>query len=148
VSASTTIASGKDARILLENASNVMVDISGSSNEYKIDLTDGLGKYFVFADDFQRVVPGGKSASITLTALYSPTGGEGFDLLTEWEDADDREVRYLIIDVKGAAGHRRWEGYVAVEKLSTGAKAGNGHPPTAAATLTSHGEFSWNTITT
>lgn len=146
--ASTTIASGHKSDVRVDNAGGTLTNVSGSTNQWSATMTNTNGKFFTFADSWQRVTDGGKSVSLNITALYSPTTDEGADLFLTWYATDPSGVRTVQIDYADASGAKRLTGEFAIDSATSGATAGQGGPAQVQATLASHGAPTITTTTT
>jgi hypothetical protein len=125
-----------------------LTNISGSSNNVTFTLTNANGKYFVFADSYQRVSGGGKSCQVNITALYSPTADESAEILLDWYNTNPSGTRTFQCDYADASGNHRLYGEFAIDSANSGMAAGQGGPSQVQATLASHGEFSIEPTTT
>lgn len=70
--------------ILLDNASDVPTDISGSSNTASISMSKETGEYRVFGGNWVKRLDCKKDATISLQVIYTTAANEGLDLLRDW----------------------------------------------------------------
>ncbi len=142
---STTVRNGKDSHILLDDTAGVPVDVSGTGNQWGLELDNLTGQAFTFAGDFPRTIDGKKNATLNVRFVFSPTANEGADLLRDcWNNQGNRTVQIDYPDA--SVGSERIIGEFVLDDLSFDAEAEDGTPLMFEATLLPDGELTLTTI--
>jgi hypothetical protein len=89
--------------ISLDNAANVLTDISGSLNSVEVALENGIAEFRPFSTKWKQRVVVGKDGTVTLRAIYSNLATEAVALLRNWFFGAADTARSLEIDIPDAA---------------------------------------------
>lgn len=73
-----------DAVLRLDNASNVLQDISGSSSSVDVNFDNKIGEFRVFGDEYVQRMQCGKDSSITIKGIATTAANEIRDLIEDW----------------------------------------------------------------
>lgn len=125
----TTSINGCNAVIRLEDNLGNLVDISGSSNEFNLDLANKLGEFHVFGGRWTKRKECKSDATLKLKIVYTTAANEGLDLLINWffVTRGDRTVR--LFPYGEATGADRWDGDYLIESANgIGAPAERAEP--------------------
>lgn len=146
--ATSTAINGCDAQILFAGPDGTMYDISGSSNEFTLDLNNDVGDFKTFGNKWRYRLQCGKDATLTLNVVYTMTNNEGFDLLRDWyfNGKGAREVRLRLPD--GSIGSDEYEGYFVLETMSIPSPSDEPAPIMVSATLLPNGPVNWSVVST
>lgn len=99
----TTAINACDAVIMLDNELGVPVDISGSTNNVDLDLTNELGMAHTFGSRYPFRLECKSDANIAMRALYTETDTEATRQWLRWYFVD-RGSKTLTIAVPDASG--------------------------------------------
>lgn len=117
--ATTTAVNACDVVIKLDNGAGVPVDISGSSNNVKFELTNDTGSQTVFGSDWKITLCCKGEAAITLEVLYTTAHTEARAMLMDWwfnHKCDQRTLAVYVPD--DSAGSDIYTVEVIQEKMS------------------------------
>lgn len=142
----TTTFNAQDVNIMLDDESDVLVDISGSANEASIAAEQEIGEYRVFEDRWMQRIDGGLSVEISLVTVYSSAEEEAVDLLKEWFFINNGGPRTMQVDVPSAMGGDRYSGEFRLADLNIPLEAAEAAPISVEATLQSHGAITLATV--
>jgi hypothetical protein len=131
----TDVINACGANVKLDNASNTLVDISGTGNEANIDLDQELGEYKVFGNAYKYRIACARDGSVELTVFYSTSSADGFALLKDWYFNSPNTARTLKVTV----GSDEYTGEMMLEKLTFPLKADEAKPIAVKASLKAHG---------
>lgn len=85
--------------IMLDNAANVLTDISGSSNKITVKFDNALAEWHTFGTQWKsrRVVH--KDGPLSLSGIYSTSATEVMQLIENWFHAGNDSPRSVMIYV-------------------------------------------------
>lgn len=137
-----------NAAILMAGPTGTMYDISGSSNEFTLDMNKDLGEFKVFGDAWRYRLECGKDATLSLTAVYTRAVNEALDLLRDWffSGSGARFIQLNLPSNEVAAD--RYEGYFMLESLSIPGTSDEAAPIMVAASLRPNGAVTYSTVVT
>jgi len=145
---STTVVNGCDTVIMIDGEAGTLVDISGTTNQLGMEFTITSEMWRSFASRYPGRLTCGKDMTASLVVVYSPTVGEGRELVEEWYHTSDGDARSFQFDISDASvGSLRYsgegviEGYV-VENI----EAGNAAAIQISFTILAAGEITLDTI--
>ena len=138
-----------DAVIRLENTSGGMQDISGSSNEATMSLTNELGMLRTFQARWPVRLACKSDASIDLKVVYTEADAEACSILKDWYYNHHGEARQVSINLPDeSAGSEKFLFDCLLETLSIPVKSDDANPILVSATLKPTGEFTWSMVAT
>jgi hypothetical protein len=142
----TTSLNACDAVIKLDNTAGNLADISGSSNEVTMDLTNDLGKVTAFGGRFPLRKECKSDATINLKAVYSGDDAEALLILMKWyfTDRGSRTITISIPDDSPGADLYTFE--VFLESLNVPAKSDDPNPILVSAVMKPTGTYTWTTV--
>lgn len=147
---STRAINACDAVIQITDAANVFTDISGTSNEVSMDLSNSIGEWKPFGQKFKRRLDCGKDAKISFKGFYSVgqnQGKEAVDIFKEWyfRKGGTRTLRVMIPD--DSVGSDLYEADVLIDTFSIPAKSDDANPIMFSADLLPDGTLTWDYVT-
>lgn len=136
-----TVVNGCDAAIWLDNASGTPKDISGTSNNFTINLTKKVGESATFGSKGPRRLGCGSDATLDLTILYSTDSDQAMDILKAWmlSSLSSRTVT-MFVPTKNV-GSDKYSGEWMLESLNIPVQAGEGKPIEVKARLLIDGDI-------
>ena len=145
---STTVVNGCDVVIEIDGEAGTLVDISGSSNQLTMDFSITAEMYRSFGSRYPGRLTCGKDAAFALTVLYSPTVGEGRELIEEWFHTSDGDARSYQFDIPDSSvGSLRYSGEAILESYSVeNVEAGNASAIQITANILPAGDVTLDTI--
>lgn len=146
MSQSTTVWNGCDVVLKLDNSSNVLTDISGSSNDVSIDFSQDIGDYKTFASKWKGRIPCGKDAKIKLKIVASKDTAEALKNILDWYFTTGGSKSIQIDAPDSTTGSDRFTGEVVLESFSIPLTADDASPVMAEVNLLPNGALSWATI--
>lgn len=133
----TTAINGCDAAIWCDDDSGTLKDISGSSNEFALDLKINVGATPTFGSRWPKRLMCGRDASLKLVVVYTTAADEGADIIKSWAlqqtDPGPRTIKLYVPDKN--VGSDVYSGEWVLESASWDVKAGEAAPLTIEATL-------------
>ena len=142
---SSTVRNGRNSQVLVDDESGSPVDVSGTGNQWGLELDNLTGQAFTFAGEYPRTIDGKKNATLSVRFVYSPTANEGADLLRDW--FNNQGARTVSISYPDAAvGSDQITGEFRLDDLSFDAEAEDGTPMMYEATLLPDGTLTNTTI--
>jgi len=130
----TTAASARSCAIRIDDENGAPVDVSGSTNQWGLDLDNQTGQMWTFSGDWPITRDGKKNASLTIRAVYTTTNNEASDLFLDW--FNNQGQRTVTIDYPDSSvGSNRLTGDFALDDFSQQGEAQNGEPMTVEVTL-------------
>lgn len=143
----TTSINACDVVVKLDNNSNSLVDISGSSNDVSIDMSNDVGKTSTFGSRWKISKNCKSEASISLKAVYSTADQEAVDLLKDWYFNSPGTSRTIQINVPdGEIGSDQYYGEMTLESLNIPLTSDDAAPIMVSASLSNDGPFYLETI--
>jgi hypothetical protein len=131
----------------VDNASGVLTDVSGSTNQASLDLAAQSAETFTFEGDYAIKKTCKKSITLALQALYSVTETEALNILMDWYFNSLGTSRTVQIDVPSSAvGGDRYSGEFILESLSLPLTADDAAVILVSAALSNDGEVVRSTI--
>lgn len=129
----TTFVSACDVKIYLDDENGIPQEISGSSNEIKLQFLKKMGELQTFGGGYPVRLSCGKDAQFNLIAVYTMALNEAKDLINEWYHGNaGRELRTLDIRIPlqdgTLIGGDRYFGEVALENYDFTASSGDASP--------------------
>lgn len=150
MTATTTDINACDCSIELDNKNGTLVNISGSSNQVSMDLTQTLGTLWLFGSRFPRRKQCKSDATIAFRAVYSMASGEAMDALRDWfynKPGTPKRLRVRLPN--GANGADQYEfPKVLLERLNIPVQATDANPILVDATLRPDGDFNYSVVAT
>jgi len=137
-----------DVVVKLDNDGNpqTLVDISGSSNQVTMNLTNALGVLHMFGSRWPIRLECKSDAEITLRAVYSEVDAEAVRQLLRWYFTD-RGHKTLTVDVPdGSAGGDKYTFEVFLASLSIPLDGADANPVLVEAVMQPTGEFTLTAI--
>jgi len=145
----TTAIVATNCVILLDNAANVPVDISGSTNSATIGLEHGVAEWRTFSTQWKSRKVVGKDAPVSLRLVYSTAAAEGAMLLKNWFTGGVDAARSLYIDIPDdQPGAFRMYGEYVLENLNINLDAEADDVVRVEADLKPTGEVQFATVST
>lgn len=143
----TTARNACDARLYLDNASGVLVDISGSTNNVKIGLTRDIGDFKSFGTQWRGRLTCGRDSKVSLVIIFSTTASEGYQLLKGWWTAGGD--RTFQVDIpEDAIGNDRYSGEFVLASLDLPLASDDAKPIAVTAELLPNGAVDITAIAT
>jgi hypothetical protein len=99
MTATTTEIVATNCVILLDNAANVLTDISGSLNSVKFSPKNGIAEWRVFGDQWKSRKVVGKDMPVSIHAIFTTAAAEAAQLTQGWFFGGNDSPRSLMIDV-------------------------------------------------
>jgi len=147
---STTTINACDASLWLDNAAGTLTDISGSSNNLTMAITNGVGDRRVFGSKGPIRKVCGQDVQFDIVVLYSTAEDEGLDLLRDWAlGANYKDARSFVLYLPDKnVGSDKYSCEVVQESLSIPADPGEPAAIEVSATLLITGELSYTKAAT
>jgi len=147
MSQSTSVFNACNAVIKLADASSVLQDISGETNEVSIELENQLSEYYTFGGAYPGRLECKRDGSVEFSVYGSTAATEALRLIQGWYHTT-RGNRNIQIDPNGSGiGNDRYTGAMKLEKYSVPLKADDGTPVLVKASLKADGGVFWAQIT-
>jgi hypothetical protein len=145
----TTAINACDAVIRLENSTGGLQDVSGSSNECSMELTNELGLLRTFQARWPVRLACKSDAAIELKVVYTEADSEGCSILKDWFYNHHGENRQISISLPDeGVGAEVYTFDCLLEKLSIPVKSDDANPILVSASLKPSGEFTWAMVAT
>ena len=146
---STTIINACDASVWLDNASGVLKDISGTTNNLTLALSRNVGATPVFGSRWPRRKMCGNDCQVDFTILYSTAGDEAMDILKDWIMGTVDDARSFVVYLPDKnVGSDKYYGEFVLESLNIPATAGEGKPIEVTGRLLVDGSFATTSVAT
>jgi len=145
----TTGRTGCDVVIWVDNESNTLTNISGSTNSVSLSLTNNVsGGTYTFGSQWPTRFACGKDATISASIIFTTAADEAFDTLLTWyHDPSTASARSLRIQAPdGSSGSEQWDMEVYLAELSWDMTAGDAEPMMVSVTFTPTNEVVHNNI--
>ena len=145
----TTAVNGCDVSVWLDDATNTLRDISGSSNNVELNFDHDVEAYVTFQSKWPGRLECGKDATWTLHVIYSETANEGFDILKNWFFASSpgkRTCRVYTPDKN--VGSDRYSGEFRIDSLNWSSDRATAGPTMVTAVLLPDGEVTHSDVAT
>lgn len=143
----TTAVNACNVVLSIDNASGVPVDVSGSSNQAGINMTVTTAETNTFDGQWAIKKACKTAASLSVTATYSVTETEGYNILADWIFNSPTTSRSVTIDIPDSTvGSDRYTGEFVLESLDVPLSADDAGVILAAAALSNDGAFVRSTI--
>lgn len=137
----TTSESACNVVIAIDDDGGVLTDASGSTNQVDMEFTVNDGSTTTFDGDFEITKVCGKSATMSLTIVYSTTADEAWDLVKGWYHEYDGASRSVRIDIPNSdAGNDRYLGEWTLLNYSLPLSSSEAGPIVVSANLKNDGE--------
>lgn len=147
MAATTTAVNACDVVVKLDNVASALTDISGSSNNVKIEWTNATGSQTVFGSDYDITLCCKTSVAITLEVLYTELHTEAKTILTDWQFNKHCAQKTISIYVPDdSAGSDIYTCEVIMEKLSLPLSSNDAAPILVSATLKNAGAMTCTTV--
>lgn len=144
----TTAINACDAVVQLTDSNGLWFDISGSSNEVTIDITNDVGEVVVFGGQWKISLSCKSAATFALNAVYTTASNEAKDLLIDWQFTNTG-TRILQVNIPdNSIGSDRYQSTVILESLGIPATSGEAAPIIIAASMRNNGEVTFATVAT
>lgn len=145
----STVINGCNAGIVMNDHVGVPYDISGSSNEWNMELTLDQGDYRLFGDRGTYRLSCGKDATLSVVGVYSQDSRELMQMMLNWYFYYPGQARYLHCELPQAIiGADRFFGNWVLNKLPVAAKATEAGPISVSIDLMIHGLVGWQKVST
>lgn len=132
----TTAKNACDIKLLVDNSSGILVDISGSANRVEAAFTQQMGEYPVFGGAWVKRLICKKDATVTVQIVYTTAANEGWKLLKDWwnnYNDQPRTIRWMApTDEVGADD---FHGEVLIDSMTVPFDGGQAGPVMVALTL-------------
>lgn len=113
---STTVVNGCDVVIQFDGEAGTLVDISGTANEVGMTFPITSELWRSFASRYPGRLTCGKDMTGTVKLSYSPTVGEGRELVEEWYHTSNGAARSFQVDIPDSGvGGLRYSGEVIMD---------------------------------
>jgi hypothetical protein len=144
----TTAINGCDLTVKIDNSSGVLQDVSGTSNQIRMDRSLRISDdVYTFGTKFPIVKTCGKKATISARFIYSQDEAEAIQLLNDWYENHSEDPRTVQIDMPDSLpGSDRYTYEALLENLNVQQEAGDANPTLVEATFRPTGTFSWANI--
>lgn len=146
--ATSTAVNAGSVQVWIDDANGTPVDVSGSANRVRMEVTQEVERYRVFGEGWARRLAGGRDGALTLDVVYSTAADEGLALLRGWyfgaASRTPRTVRLLMPD--GGAGSDAFSGEFVLARLNLPLDAAQADPVTVTAELLPHGAISHSAV--
>lgn len=145
----TTHVNACDVSIWLDNGSDTLTDISGSSNGVNLSFTREIGELRTFQSKWPVRTGCGKDVEIGLKVVYSTATDEGRDLLISWffESSPGPRSFAVYIPTKNV-GADHYSGEVVLGDMSFDTDPTEAGPIAIEAALHADGEFTHSVAAT
>lgn len=132
-----------DVVLQVDNASGVLTDLSGSSNQASISMSSNTGQAFTFDGEWALQHICGKSASMSIQAIYSTEDAEALNLLADWWFGTAyNDARSVQVDIPDSnAGSDRYSGEFVLSSANIPLSAEDAAPILASFELLNQGAF-------
>ncbi len=145
----TTHQNACDVVIQLDNDSNVLQDISGSSNEASMAFANDIGELTVFGAQFKNKLVCKTSVTFNLSVVYSTAAAEARALFDDWQFNNLTTNRTLQLNVPdNEIGSFRYQSETALESYDIPLVSGEAAPIIATIVLQNDGAVTQSTIAT
>lgn len=142
----TTAVNACDCIVSMDDAGGNLVDISGNSNNVKLDFSKDIGEFKPFGSKWPIRLDCGKDAKLAIDFVYTTTASEGFQMLKAWFHSGSG-LRTFRIDVPDSSnGNDRYEGEFLLENFSVTLDSDTADPITVTASFMPSGEVTISTI--
>jgi len=136
----TTAVNACDVVVSIDDDGGTLTDVSGSTNEVAISFEINMGEANTFDGNYPLRLVCGKTASMSLTALYTTTGDEAWDLIKGWLHVYDGDSRTVRVDCPDSTtGSDRYEGEWTLVSYDHTFSSGEGGPIMVSAELVNDG---------
>lgn len=143
----TTAKNACNVVLEVDNASGVLTDISGSSNQASISISTNISEVFTFDGDWGIKKACKSTAQISLSLVYSTTDTEALNIIKDWKfnaPTTSRTVQISIPD--NTAGSDQYSGEFVLEGIDIPIDASDAGVILVSASLSNDGAFSVATI--
>lgn len=143
---STTVVNACDVVLKLDDDSETLVDISGSSNQISMNFDHDIEAYKVFGTTWRRRLECGKDANFSLRVLYSEAASEAAAIIKDWyftNPPGDRSFEVYVPDE--SAGSDRYYGEVKIASMAFELVSDAAGPIIITASLVPNGEVTLET---
>lgn len=138
-----------DVGIQLDDKNGALRDISGSSNQVSMDLSQTIGTLWLFGSRFPRRKQCKSDATIAFRAVYTMATLEAMDTLRDWYFNKPSTSKRLQVRIpNGQNGADQYEFQVLLERLNIPVQATNADPILVDATLRPTGQFTYSVVAT
>lgn len=139
-----------DSTIRIDDANGIPVDVSGSGNEFTLEVEQEAGEYRVFGNKFVKRLVCGVDGSLRLSFVYEIGANTGWQLLRAWwanatYRSQARTIRIILPEDDSGADD--YEGEFFLQKLSFGGNAEEAGPMMVSADFLPNGEIAFRTTT-
>jgi len=149
VAQTTTAFNACDVSIWLDDSTNTLRELSGSSNSVEANFDHDIGEYVTFDSKWPNRLECGKDASFTLNIICSETANEAWDIIKDWYFAASpgaRTFRFYMPDKN--VGSDRFSCEARIQNFTfTGDRSEPG-PIMVTATLLPDGEVTHSDVAT
>lgn len=140
----TTAVNACDAVIQLADENDVLMDISGSTNECNLGFTKNIGGTKVFGSQTPIRRQCGVDFSLDLTALFTTALNEARDVLFEWAFAGGTGSRRFKLMVPNSnIGGFTFTGKVVLQKMDLPLKADDAAPILIKSSMMADGDLDY-----
>lgn len=136
-----------DAVIKLQTVSGNLMDISGSSNEVSMDLTNDVGQLTTFQARFPVRSSCKSDATINLRVIYTMSQAEAMQILKDWYFNHHGTIRRIQIYLPDDdAGSDMYQFDVILASLNIPVQSSDANPILVSAVLNPSGAFTLSTV--
>lgn len=124
---STTAQNACDVVVSIDNETDTLTDVSGSSNQVDWTFTVGVGEHFNFGFKWPIRLVCSLDGTVSIIVNYTTTLDEGWDIVREWFFNAGGAARTVRWDTPDAtAGSHRVTGEFVLQDMSSSLVAGEG----------------------
>lgn len=146
--ATGTAINGCDAVIRMRDSAGAYRNVSGSSNNFTLDLQNEIGEFKPFGTDWKVRLTCGKDATLQLDVIYSTANDEGFDLIRNLYFTGTGRADLQINLPDGSIGSDRYEANYVLESFSIPAQADSADPIMVSSQWRPNGEVTYSVVAT
>ena len=143
----TTMVSGCNAVVRIDDSGGSLQDMSGSSNKVDIEAMNELGEFKPFGTQWKNRIQCGKDLSLALASVFTEAADEAHDLLSTWFEQDGGAARTIQVSIPDeTSGSKRYSGEFLLEKYTMNVDAASPNPVPLQANFKPDGEVTIATI--
>lgn len=135
-----------DAVIKIDNASNTLIDISGSSNSAELEFNNDIGEFKTFGSKWKGRIQCGKDATLKLSIVASKDAAEAMRIALDWFFNTNGAKTVQIDAPDSTTGSDRISGEFVLESFSIPLTADEATPVMCELNLLPNGAVSWTQL--